>query len=216
MMKSLIWFLLLVQCAVSWKQKLLSLALLQSLSSFPSSSISLGTPTFLGSSQPAYAAEIPSRLKMDDASYGVGKGVKLPSGVSFFDAVEGDKNGAEAKEGKTVQFLWVLRKANGYFVSSSKVESTIPDQEEALIYKVGNTRKVIAGLDEGIRGMKVNGVRRIIVPISSGYTQGVDDTSPGPIPKDYGPRRQILTTTERNNPNDYWVFEVKLLKVKET
>ena len=43
--------------------------------------------------------------------------VKLPSGVEYFDYKEGD--GDLVEEGKSVQFQWVLRRQNGYFVDSS-------------------------------------------------------------------------------------------------
>jgi len=60
-----------------------------------------------------------------------------------------------AEVGKTVQFQWVLRRSNGYFVDASSNYDNEP-----FIYKVGNTKKVVPGLDEAIRGMKVGGVRR--------------------------------------------------------
>jgi FKBP-type peptidyl-prolyl cis-trans isomerase len=112
-----------------------------------------------------------------------------------------------ADEGRTVHFLWSLRQGNGYFVGSSNSA----DNEE-IIYKVGNTKgtKVIAGLDEGIRGMKAGGIRRIDVPPKKGYTQGVAEGNPGPIPAGFGPRRQILTHAQR----DTFHFEVKLTKIK--
>lgn len=37
--------------------------------------------------------------------------IKLPDGVEYFDAIIG--KGDEAQEGKSVQFLWVLRRSNG-------------------------------------------------------------------------------------------------------
>lgn len=45
--------------------------------------------------------------------------VKLPSGVQYFDYVVGE--GSETvSEGKSVQFQWVLRRSNGYFVDASR------------------------------------------------------------------------------------------------
>ena len=80
-------------------------------------------------------------------------------------------------------------------------------------------QKVIKGIDEGIRGMRVNGIRRLSIPPKLAYVEGVDDDKPGPIPNgsfiihmflyhtytlsylwfyiDYGPRRQILTRADR-------------------
>ncbi len=55
----------------------------------------------------------------------------------------------QVEEGRTVQLLWVLRRANGYFVDSSTKYNNEP-----FIYRVGNKQKIIQGLDEGIRGMR--------------------------------------------------------------
>jgi hypothetical protein len=129
---------------------------------------------------------------------------KLADGVDYYDVVLGE--GDEAQEGRSVQFLWVLRRANGYFVASSTTENN----NEPFIYRVGNRGKVITGIDEAIRGMKVGGIRRISVPPQAGYILGVDGDKPGPLPKDYGPKRQILTRKDR----EIWKFEIKLLKMK--
>ena len=125
----------------------------------------------------------------------------LPDGVQYFDAVEG--TGKEAGEGNSVQFEWVLRRSNGYFVDSSN------NYGEPFIYKIGNTDKVIPGLDEAIRGMKVGGVRKINTPAKVAFRE-VGDGMPGPMPSGFGPRRQILTRLD----NETWYWEIKLRKVK--
>ena len=127
------------------------------------------------------------------------------TGVTYYDAVVGSGDDY-VKEGNTVQFLWVLRRSNGYFVDASSNYDNDP-----FIYKVGNTNKVIRGIDEGIRGMKVGGVRRINIPPSLGYTEGVGDGKPGPMPAGFGPRRQI----EVRKDKEVWYFELKLLKLKQ-
>lgn len=104
-----------------------------------------------------------------------------------------------------MQFLWVLRRSNGYFVDSSKNYNNEP-----FIYRSGNTNKVIRGLDDGIRGMKAGGVRRISTPPSVSFVEGVEDGKPGPLPKDFGPKRQILTRQDR----EVWKWEIKAVKVK--
>ena len=134
------------------------------------------------------------------------KAVKLSSGVEYFDAVEG--TGKTAEEGKTVQFQWVLRRSNGYFVDSS--DNYGGEGGEPYIYKVGNTAKVIPGLDEGIRGMKVGGVRKLNTPAKVAFVAGVGDGKPGPMPAGFGPRRQILTRID----TETWYWEIKLVKVK--
>jgi FKBP-type peptidyl-prolyl cis-trans isomerase len=74
--------------------------------------------------------------------------VTLPSGVQYYDAIIGDGKDV-VTEGRSVTFKWVLRRSNGYFVDSSG--------DNTYVYKVGNLRKIIKGLDEGIRGMSVGG-----------------------------------------------------------
>ena len=130
--------------------------------------------------------------------------VTLPSGVQYFDVQVGT-DGPVAEEGRSVQFLWVLRRSNGYFVDASSNYNNEP-----FIYKVGNAKKVIKGLDEGIRGMRAGGIRRLNIPPNVAFVEGVGDGKPGPMPADFGPRRQILTRIDR----EVWYFEIKLLKVK--
>lgn len=133
----------------------------------------------------------------------------LPNGVQYQDAVLG--TGASADEGKSVQFQWVMRRQNGYFIDASSNYGSEP-----FIYKVGNTKKVIPGLDSAIRGMKVGGVRRIVVPPQLAYVAGVEDDAPGPVPNDYGARRQIINiqNTKQTGGAQTVYFEVKLVRVK--
>jgi FKBP-type peptidyl-prolyl cis-trans isomerase len=145
------------------------------------------------SQQPAGAPEPPATRKS----------IKLDSGVQYFDYVIGD--GAEVQEGRTVQFQWVLRRSNGYFVDASSNYG-----DEPFIYKVGNTKKVIKGVDEGIRGMKVGGVRRMNIPPLMAFVAGVGDDKPGPMPAGFGPRRQIETRIDK----EVWYFEIKVIKVR--
>ena len=136
------------------------------------------------------------------------KTVKLPSGVEYYDATIGQ--GSTVEEGKTVQFQWVLRRSNGYFVDSSANYGT-DEAGEAFIYRVGNLKKVIPGVDEAIRGMKPGGLRRINIPANKGFlVSGVGDDKPGPMPSGFGPRRQILTRIG----SETWYFEIKVTKVK--
>lgn len=87
---------------------------------------------------------------------------KLPSGVTYADLRVG--NGETATEGKRCNIQWVLRKSNGYFVDSSDVSGGVP-----FIFTVGGKGGSIAGVDEGVRGMKVGGTRRLLIPPSLAY-----------------------------------------------
>lgn len=134
--------------------------------------------------------------------------IKLPSGVIYADMREG--SGETVREGSRVNLQWVLRKSNGYFVDSSATNDGVP-----FIFTVGDQTS-IAGLDEGIRGMKSNGVRRILIPPSLAYTKGVDEGSPGPLPVGYGPKQQIrrIQTIRKDVPGEYLYLEVQLTRVR--
>ena len=93
---------------------------------------------------------------------------KLDSGVVYADISKGD--GEEVKEGKKVNTQWVLRRSNGYFVDSSAVSDSVP-----FIFTVGDPNGAIKGLDEGIRGMKAGGTRRILIPPRLAWMEGIDD-----------------------------------------
>ena len=80
---------------------------------------------------------------------------------------------------------WVLRRQNGYFVDGSEEHP----EDGPFIFKVGGGR-AIEGVDEGVRGMRKGGKRRIVVTPSLGY-KAVGDGKPGPMPQGYGPQRQL-------------------------
>lgn len=135
--------------------------------------------------------------------------VKLPSGVIYADISPG--SGEEVREGSKVNVQWVLRKSNGYFVDSSAVSDSVP-----FIFTVGDPKGAIAGLDEGMRGMKSGGTRRVLIPPPLAYVTGVDDGKPGPIPAGFGPRQQMRRVMEvrRDVPGEYIFLEVKVTKVR--
>ena len=99
---------------------------------------------------------------------------KLPSGVIYADLRPG--SGETATEGSRINLQWVLRRSNGYFVDSSAKNDGVP-----FIFTVGDG-KAIQGVDEAVRGMKVGGVRRILIPPSLAYVGGLEDGKPGPLP----------------------------------
>lgn len=134
--------------------------------------------------------------------------IKLPSGVIYADMRMG--SGETVREGSRVNLQWVLRKSNGYFVDSSATNDSVP-----FIFTVGD-QAAIAGLDEGIRGMKANGVRRILIPPSLAYTQGVEDGNQGPLPVGYGPKQQIrrIQTIRKDVPGEYLYLEVQLTRLR--
>lgn len=134
---------------------------------------------------------------------------KLSSGVVYADLRPGTGI-EEVKLGSRVNIQWVLRKSNGYFVDSSAVNDSIP-----YIFTVGNGQ-AIKGLDEGILGMKLNGVRRILMPPSLAYVEGLEDDKPGPIPIGFGPKQQMrrVQTVRKDVPGEYVFLEIQLTRVR--
>ena len=107
------------------------------------------------------------------------------SGLRYYDIVEGD--GAEATSGSTVTVNYT-----GWLTDNVKFDSSI-DSGVPFPFTLG-TGAVIPGWDEGVEGMKVGGIRQLVIPAELGY----GDTGSGSIP-----------------PGATLVFEVELLDVQE-
>jgi FKBP-type peptidyl-prolyl cis-trans isomerase len=94
--------------------------------------------------------------------------------------------GAVAASGRTVNVHY-----SGWLAGGRKFDSS-RERGEAFAF-VLDAREVIAGWDEGVRGMKVGGKRRLVVPPHLGYgEQGAGNAVP---------------------PNATLVFDVELLSV---
>lgn len=135
---------------------------------------------------------------------------KLPSGVVIADLRPGGRDGV-VKEGSRVNLQWVLRKSNGYFVDSSQVAN----EGVPFIFTVGDGTAIV-GVDEGVRGMASGGVRRLLIPPSLAYVQGLEDGKPGPLPKGFGPRQQMRRVQEvrKDVPGEYVFLEVQVTRVR--
>jgi FKBP-type peptidyl-prolyl cis-trans isomerase len=113
-----------------------------------------------------------------------GKPTKSASGLEYWDTKVG--TGAEAKCGQTVSVHYA-----GWFDSSGKLFDSSVDKPFPFPLCGG---RVIKGWDEGVKGMKVGGKRRLRIPPDLAYgAQGY----PGAIP-----------------PNSTLLFDVELLGVK--
>lgn len=118
------------------------------------------------------------------------------------DVAEG--TGDVAGDGALVGVKYVLRRSNGYFVDASYGF----ERFEVFSFRVG-AGSVVDGFERGVRGMRVGGRRRFVVPPALGYVRGTGKGAPGPIPPDWGARRSL--EAHRSEP---LVFEVQLVKVK--
>lgn len=113
--------------------------------------------------------------------------VVLPSGTQIEDLETG--TGAEARSGQTVTVHytgWLYEND----VPTKKFDSS--QGGEPFTFRLG-AGEVIKGWDVGVAGMKVGGVRSLIIPPGDGYGAKGD----GPIP-----------------PNSWLIFEVELLGTK--
>jgi len=106
------------------------------------------------------------------------------SGLIIDDVTVGDGDIATAGKRVTVHYT-------GWLPDGRKFDSS-KDRNEPFVFPLGG-RRVIAGWDEGVQGMKVGGVRKLTIPPELGYgARGAG----GVIP-----------------PNATLVFEVELLGV---
>eukprot|EP00563_Minutocellus_polymorphus_P018379 CAMPEP_0197720514 /NCGR_PEP_ID=MMETSP1434-20131217/3863_1 /TAXON_ID=265543 /ORGANISM="Minutocellus polymorphus, Strain CCMP3303" /LENGTH=231 /DNA_ID=CAMNT_0043305389 /DNA_START=99 /DNA_END=794 /DNA_ORIENTATION=- len=137
--------------------------------------------------------------------------VKLSSGVSYEDLRPGTSSVDVVEEGKRVNIQWVLKRSNGYLVDSSERNEGVP-----FIFTVGDPKGAIAGLDEGIRGLRVGGIRRIIIPPELAYVDGVEDGKPGPVPSGFGPKQRIrrVMILLKDIPGESLMLDVKATRVQ--
>ncbi len=112
--------------------------------------------------------------------------VSADSGLQYIEIEAGE--GAAAKAGDTAVVHYT-----GWLVQGKKFDSSV-DHGQPFKFLVGGGR-VIRGWDEGVAGMKVGGVRKLIIPADLGY--GSRGAGRGLIP-----------------PNATLIFEVELLAVE--
>lgn len=104
-------------------------------------------------------------------------------GVDVTDITLG--TGDEARPGQTVAVHYVGTLEDGTVFDSSH------ERGQPISFTLG-TGQVIPGWDQGIQGMKVGGVRKLVIPPALGY----GEAGYGPIP-----------------PNATLIFEVELLAI---
>ena len=91
--------------------------------------------------------------------------IMTSSGLQYEDITIGD--GAEASVGVqvTVHYTGWLQNADGS--AGTKFDSS-KDRDEPFDFPLG-AGHVIQGWDQGVQGMKVGGVRKLIIPSALGY-----------------------------------------------
>ena len=133
-------------------------------------------PITIEEQRPEFAADL--GINLDDMQ-------RSSTGLYTQDLVEG--TGLAAREGHVVTVHYT-----GWLPTGDKFDSSV-DRGEPYSFQLGR-RDVIAGWEEGILGMRIDGVRRLVIPPALAYgPRG----RPGAIP-----------------PSAYLVFEVELLDIK--
>jgi FKBP-type peptidyl-prolyl cis-trans isomerase FkpA len=87
--------------------------------------------------------------------------VKTASGLEYIDVKTG--TGAEATAGQTVSVHYT-----GWLINGTKFDSSKNPGRQPFQFPLGGGR-VIKGWDEGVAGMKVGGVRKLIIPSDLAY-----------------------------------------------
>lgn len=122
-----------------------------------------------GKDAPANAGKMDAKPAKTSAK--TGKTVKMADGLEYTDTKIGD--GKEAVNGATVVVNYT-----GTLKDGSVFDSSIGKAPFDFMLGGGN---VIKGWDEGVKGMKVGGIRKLVIPSELGYGK----TSPSPkIPPD--------------------------------
>lgn len=115
--------------------------------------------------------------------------VKTSSGLQYFDLASGA--GTEANEGDTVivNYTSRLRGLNGIKVASSFDDPSSPP----FVFRVG-AADVVPGVNEAVRGMRVGGKRRAVLPPQIAYAS--PDMKPAVT--EFFARRRLLSVLETN------------------
>jgi len=91
---------------------------------------------------------------------GTGKVHKLASGLQYDDLVVGSGKMAEAGMNVSIHYT-------GYLLDGTKFDSSV-DRGEPLKFQVASGQ-MIQGFDEGVRGMRIGGKRKLQIPWSMAY-----------------------------------------------
>jgi FKBP-type peptidyl-prolyl cis-trans isomerase FkpA len=114
-----------------------------------------------------------------------GEGMATPSGVKYWDILEGEGN--SATKGHVVKVLYAAWIENGKQFASSVLDGRSP------VFTLG-AGQVIRGWEEGMEGMKVGGKRQLRIPSDLAYGAA---GAPPLVP-----------------PNTALIFDVELIEVQ--
>jgi len=144
------------------------------------SSLSAGATSSVGS--PASGPAGGSAAAVPGESPGAAKEVTMASGLKYTDLKVGDGTVAESGMVASVHYT-------GWLTDGTKFDSSV-DRGQPFSFRLGGG-EVIRGWDEGVKGMRVGGKRKLVIPPDMGYGER---GAGGVIP-----------------PNAWLVFDVELL-----
>src|SRR5438093_11026963 len=128
-------------------------------SSNSGSTSSSTTTTSASASSPAPAASNPEP-STEAGGQASGAEVTLPNGLKYVDVKVGD--GGLAESGMSIQVHYT-----GWLLNGTKFDSSL-DHGQPFTFKLG-AGEVIRGWDEGVKGMRVGGKRKLTIPPDLGY-----------------------------------------------
>ena len=91
--------------------------------------------------------------------------ITTPSGLQYDDITIGNGAQAAAGDNATVHYTGWLHNPDGS--AGDKFDSS-KDRNDPFVFELG-AGYVIKGWDEGVQGMKIGGVRRLVIPSALGY-----------------------------------------------
>ena len=107
----------------------------------------------------------------------------------------------------TVDMTGRLAGKNGlYFIKTTEADG------EPITLRLGPG--LIPGLREGIEGMKLQEIRRIVVPEELGYTEPLTFPGPQPDPERTDYRERLQSVVNSNSRDGTLVFDVKVVNIR--
>ena len=131
------------------------------------------------------------------------------SGLKYLDLKEG--SGQEPKPGSRCVVHWAGY-TEGY---QGKRFGNSSLKDEPFEFVLGK-HTAIPAFEEAVAGMKVGGIRRIIIPPELAYVDGVEDGKPGPVPSGFGPKQRIrrVMILLKDIPGESLLLDVKATRVQ--
>lgn len=127
----------------------------------------------------------------------------IGQGIKAQDVAVGT-GGEAVEDGSVVGVKYVMRRSNGYFIDASYGF----DRFETYSFRAG-VGQVVPGFDLALRGMRIGGRRRFVLPPELGYVKGVGKGKPGPIPPEFGAQRSLAAHSK-----EPLIFEVQVVKIR--